>query len=94
MTYHKTLPIQSKMKGCVYNPKKKEVVYWLDDEDWRFTKTPREVITPELFNYVECIDIGEGPFTEPGVTFRASFNYAGSLGEESRELHYIGYLYI
>lgn len=94
MTYHKTLPIQSKMKGCVYNPKNKEVVYWLDDEDWRFTKTPREVITPELFKYVECTDIGEGPFTEPGVTFRASFNYAGSLGEESRELHYIGYLYM
>lgn len=36
MTYHKTLPIQSGMRGCVYNPKTKKVVYWLDSDDWFF----------------------------------------------------------
>lgn len=36
MDYHRTLPIQSKMKGCIYNPKTKQVVYWLDENDWRF----------------------------------------------------------
>ena len=34
MSYHKTLPIQSKMKGCILNPKTKNVVYWLKSDDW------------------------------------------------------------
>ena len=38
MTYHKTLPIQSGMKGCIYNPKLKRVVYWLEDFDWNLRK--------------------------------------------------------
>lgn len=44
-TYHKTLPIQSNMKGCIYNPKEKRVVYWLDENDWRFKKHKHIVIT-------------------------------------------------
>lgn len=38
MNYHKTLPIQSEMKGCILNPKTKEVVYWLDESDWTYKK--------------------------------------------------------
>lgn len=38
MTYHKTLPIQSGMKGCIYNPMEKKVVYWLDEDNWRYKK--------------------------------------------------------
>ena len=38
MSYHKTLPIQSGMKGCILNPKTKEVVYWLDESDWTYKK--------------------------------------------------------
>lgn len=38
MNYHKTLPIQSGMKGCILNPKTKEVVYWLDESDWTYKK--------------------------------------------------------
>lgn len=38
INYHKTLPIQSQMRGCVYNCKSKKVVYWLDEHDWRFVK--------------------------------------------------------
>lgn len=41
MSFHKTLPIQSQMKGAVVKIKgttsgKPEVQYWLDDNDWRF----------------------------------------------------------
>lgn len=38
MNYHKTLPIQSEMKGCILNPKTKEVVYWLDESNWTYKK--------------------------------------------------------
>ena len=38
MSYHRTLPIQSGMKGCILNPKTKEVVYWLDESDWTYKK--------------------------------------------------------
>ncbi len=37
---HKTLPIQSMMKGCIYNPVTKTVVYWLDENNWNFRKNP------------------------------------------------------
>lgn len=33
---HRSLPIQSGMKGCIYRPDLKQVVYWLDEDDWRF----------------------------------------------------------
>ena len=36
MAMHKELPIQSAMKGCVYDATTNEVVYWLDENDWRF----------------------------------------------------------
>lgn len=38
--YHETLPIQSGMKGCVYKPKEKKVVYWLDGENWNKREAP------------------------------------------------------
>lgn len=38
MNYHKSLPIQSGMKGCIYNPKEKKVVYWLDEDNWNYKK--------------------------------------------------------
>lgn len=34
MSFHKTLPIQSLMRGCVYQPKNKKLMYWLDANDW------------------------------------------------------------
>lgn len=40
MTLHKSLPIQSAMKGCIFNPKTKQVVYWLDENNWNFRKQP------------------------------------------------------
>lgn len=42
MNLHRTLPIQSEMKGCIYKPKTKELSYWLNENDWRFRKKPIE----------------------------------------------------
>lgn len=38
MNYHKTLPIQSGMKGCVLDALNKRVVYWLDEDNWKYKK--------------------------------------------------------
>lgn len=38
MDLHKSLPIQSKLKGCVAQANK--VMYWLNKDDWRFRKNP------------------------------------------------------
>lgn len=38
LLWHKTLPIQSQLKGCI--AKGGEVQYWLDKNDWRFRKNP------------------------------------------------------
>ena len=40
MALHRELPIQSGMKGCIYQPKNKKLMYWLDENDWRFRKEP------------------------------------------------------
>lgn len=42
MNYHKTLPIQSGIRGCIYNPIEKKVVYWLNKNDWRLREDPVE----------------------------------------------------
>lgn len=40
ISMHKSLPIQSGMRGCVYNPSTKEVAYWLDSKNWNFRENP------------------------------------------------------
>ena len=35
---HKTLPIQSQLKGCIAQADK--VIYWLNEDDWRWRKNP------------------------------------------------------
>ena len=41
MDYHRTLPIQSQLKGCVAQGGK--IIYWLNETDWRFKKNPEIV---------------------------------------------------
>ena len=36
MSLHKSLPIQSKLKGCIAQGGK--IIYWLNESDWRFRK--------------------------------------------------------
>lgn len=38
MSLHKSLPIQSQLKGCIAQGDK--VIYWLNESDWRFKKEP------------------------------------------------------
>lgn len=38
MSLHKTLPIQSQLKGCIAQGNK--VQYWLDENDWKWRKNP------------------------------------------------------
>jgi len=38
MSLHKTLPIQSQLKGCIAQAD--QIMYWLNEEDWRFKKAP------------------------------------------------------
>lgn len=41
MNYHRTLPIQSQLKGCIAQGGK--IIYWLNETDWRFKKEPETV---------------------------------------------------
>lgn len=42
MTYHKTLPIQNNMKGCIAQMKDgAKIMYFLDPTDWRWRENPR-----------------------------------------------------
>ena len=43
MSLHKSLPIQSQLKGCIAQGDK--VIYWLNESDWRFRK---EAITKSV----------------------------------------------
>ena len=43
MSLHKSLPIQSKLKGCIAQGGK--IIYWLNESDWRFRK---ETITKSV----------------------------------------------
>ena len=38
MSLHKTLPIQSQLKGCIAQVNK--VMYWLNEDDWNYRKDP------------------------------------------------------
>ena len=41
MTYHKSLPIQNGMKGCIAQPKNNgKIMYYLNHNDWRFKEIP------------------------------------------------------
>lgn len=59
MSLHKTLPIQSQLKGCIAQVDK--VIYWLDENDWRFRKDPK-TITVDLTNNTDTfvVDSVEG----------------------------------
>ena len=53
MSLHKSLPIQSQMKGCIC--KEGELVYWLNEKDWRFKQNP-EYGTLTTYEWAESIN--------------------------------------
>ena len=54
MSLHKTLPIQSQLKGCI--AQKDKVMYWLAEDDWRFRKDP-QIVTVDLTTSTETITL-------------------------------------
>lgn len=54
MSLHKSLPIQSQLKGCIAQGDK--VIYWLNESDWRRRKEP-------IIKQVEAISVGDETFT-------------------------------
>lgn len=54
MSFHKTLPIQSQLKGCIAQANK--VIYWLDENDWRFRKDA-QTITVNLTTSTETFTV-------------------------------------
>lgn len=55
MQLHKTLPIQSGMKGAVVDCLNKRVAYWLDENDWRFKKDAVETAIYSTETILESI---------------------------------------
>lgn len=57
MSLHKTLPIQSQLKGCIAQVDK--IIYWLDEKDWRFRKDPKfiEVNLTESTTEIEILNL-------------------------------------
>lgn len=52
MSLHKTLPIQSQLRGCIAQGNK--IIYWLDEYDWRFRQNPTYLNIDEIT--VDSID--------------------------------------
>lgn len=85
MSLHKTLPIQSGMKGCIYQPKNKKVVYWLDDNNWAKRKGANTPITG--------MQLGELSFNEDGnlkLTTTEGHNIQTGILDYSQDLLTIG----
>lgn len=53
MSLHKTLPIQSQLKGCIAQSGK--IIYWLDENDWKWRKSP---VTQSM-----TLDVTDGVYT-------------------------------
>ena len=64
MSLHKTLPIQSQLKGCIAQVDK--VIYWLAEDDWRFRKDPI-YMDVDLSNDVEFPNFGEASIADLAV---------------------------
>ena len=60
LSYHKTLPIQSKMAGCIAQWGK--VIYWLNPDDWRLKRDP-EIKTFQCTVTSSSITIGDPSLT-------------------------------
>lgn len=72
MSLHKTLPIQSQLKGCI--AQKDKVIYWLAEDDWRFRKDPiymdvdlsNNVVHPN-FGDASIASLAVGQFVKAGT---------------------------
>ena len=58
MSLHKTLPIQSQLKGCIAQGG--NIIYWLDENDWRWRKTPIYTKTASVKGDIITINVRNG----------------------------------
>lgn len=78
MSYHKTLPIQSQMKGCIYQPKNKKLMYWLDENNWRYKKGYKDIRGE---NYTENLLLNSDVVTENSSYNIATYQIADYIYE-------------
>ena len=58
MTYHKSLPIQNNMKGCIAQMKDGvKIVYYLNHNDWRFKEHPNYLYNKQVINNTITDDV-------------------------------------
>ena len=58
LSMHKTLPIQSQLKGCIAQGGK--IIYWLNESDWRFrkkalTKSVKLTVASDVYTMVDNV---------------------------------------
>lgn len=77
MSMHKSLPIQSRMKGCILNPVTKKVAYWLNEHDWN-RKRDVELGLLENVTMREYLGASPADINQPGAcdyVFSSSLPY-------------------
>lgn len=58
MTYHKSLPIQNNMKGCIAQMKDgAKIIYYLNHNDWRFKENPDYLYNKQVIDNTITDDI-------------------------------------
>lgn len=65
MEYHRTLPIQNNMRGCIVQPKNNKVMYYLNENDWRWREKQEGQY---ILTDVELSDVGTFTITHPLFT--------------------------
>ena len=72
MSYHKTLPIQNNMKGCIAQMKDgAKIMYFLDPTDWRWRENPRGSILKS-----QALTVTASTYTLTNAIF-STFQYEG-----------------
>ena len=72
MSYHKTLPIQNNMRGCIAQMKNgAKIMYFLDPTDWRWRENPRGSILKS-----QALTVTASTYTLTNAIF-STFQYEG-----------------
>lgn len=72
MSYHKTLPIQNNMRGCIAQMKDgAKIMYFLDPTDWRWRENPRGSILKS-----QALTVTASTYTLTNAIF-STFQYEG-----------------
>lgn len=80
MSLHKTLPIQSQLKGCIAQGDK--IMYWLNEDDWNYRKDPVYIQGEPGFDQKGTLQTTFNIENQPvrcfvGQKVRMVFNYIG-----------------